>query len=228
MVLAVDERDAHVDHRVAGLDAVRERLLAALLDRGDELGRDRAALDLVDEVEALAGSRLEVDVDDAVLARAAGLAHELALDLPGLAAHGLAVGDLRLADRRLDAELAPHAVDEHLEVKLAHAGDLGLAGLLVGLDLERRVLLGEAAECDRHLLLVGLRLRLDGDLDDRLGEDDLLELDRRIGRGERVAGDDLLDADAGGDVAGVDLLELLAVVGVHHQDAADALGLAGA
>ena len=56
---------------------------------------------------------------------------------------------------------------------------------------------------------------------------DRLELDRRVGRGQRVAGDDLLDADAGGDVARVDLLDLLAVVGVHHQDAADALGAAG-
>src|SRR3712207_7037861 len=46
--------------------------------------------------------------------------------------------------------LAQHAVDEHLEVQLAHAGDLGLAGLLVRGDLERRVLLGQAAERDRH------------------------------------------------------------------------------
>ena len=45
--------------------------------------------------------------------------------------------------------------------------------------------------------------------------------------GQRVAGDDLLDADAGGDVARVDLLDVLAVVGVHHQDAPDALGAAG-
>ena len=44
------------------------------------------------------------------------------------------------------------------------------------------------------------------------------------GIGERVAGDDLLDADRGGDVAGVDLLDLLAIVGVHHQDAPDPLG----
>ena len=34
---------------------------------------------------------------------------------------GLAVGDLRLADGRLDGELALHAVDEDLEVELAHA-----------------------------------------------------------------------------------------------------------
>ena len=74
-------------------------------------------------------------------------------------------------------------------------------------------LLGEAAERDRHLLLVGLRLGLDGHLDDRLGEHDLLELDRSVGCGERVAGDDLLDADARGDVAGVDLVDFFALVG---------------
>ena len=105
-----------------------------------------AALDLVDELEALAGRGLEVDEDDPELARAAGLAHELAFDLLDRAAHRLAVGDLRAPDVRLDAELALHAVDQHLEVQLAHARDLGLAGLLVGAHLEGRVLLGEAPE----------------------------------------------------------------------------------
>src|SRR5207248_544527 len=105
-----------------------ERVLDALLDRRDELGRDGTTLDLVDEVEALARRRLEVDLDDAELARAAGLAHEAALDVPGLALDGLAVGHLRAADVGLDRELALHAVDQHLEVQLAHAGDDGLAG----------------------------------------------------------------------------------------------------
>src|SRR3954470_10331010 len=223
VVLPVDERHADVDDGVARAHAVGERLLDALLDGGDELDRHRAAADLRDEVEPLAGGRLNVDVDDAVLARAAGLAHEAALDLLGGAADGLAVGDLRAADVGLDVELAAQAVDQHLEVQLAHSGDLGLARLLVRLDLERRVLLGEAAEGDRHLLLVGLRLRLDGDLDHRLGEVDHLELDRGVGGGQRVAGHDLLDADARGDVAGVDARDLLAVVRVHHEDAPDAL-----
>src|SRR5204862_5937171 len=80
VVLAVHERHADVDHRVAGAHAGLQRLLDALLDRGDELGGDRAAADLRDEVEALAGRRLDVDVDDAVLTRAASLAHEAALD----------------------------------------------------------------------------------------------------------------------------------------------------
>src|SRR4051794_15048817 len=227
VVLPVDERHADVDDGVARAHAVGECFLDALLDRRDELDRHGPAADLRDEVEALAGRRLDVDVDDAVLPRAAGLTHEAALDLLGGAADGLAVGDLRTADVGLDVELAPHAVDQHLEVQLAHAGDLGLARLLVRLDLERRVLLGQAAQGDRHLLLVGLGLRLDGDLDDRLGEVDRLELDRRVGRGQRVAGDDLLDADAGGDVAREDLGDLLALVRVHHQDAPDPLGAAG-
>src|SRR6185437_14263337 len=95
VVLAVHQADAHVDHRVAGPDARLQRLLDALLHRGDELRGYGAALDPGDEVEALARRRLDVDVDDAVLARAAGLAHELALDLRGVATHGLAVGHLR-------------------------------------------------------------------------------------------------------------------------------------
>ena len=39
---------------------------------------------------------------------------------------------------------------------------------------------------------------------------------------ERVAGGRLLQADGGDDVAGVGLLDVLALVRVHPQDAADA------
>src|ERR1700722_907027 len=223
VVLAVHQRDAYVNHRVAGLDAVLQGLLDTLLDSRDVFRRDRSTLDLVDEVKALAGSGLHVDVHDSELARAAGLAHKLAFYLLDGAADRLAVGNLRTPDVCVNAELALHAVDEHFEMQLAHARDLGLARFLVCAHLEGGVLLGEAAKGDRHLLLVDLRLRLDGDLDDGLGEGDVLELDGCVGGGERVAGNDLLDANRGGDVAGVDLGDLLALVGVHHQDAPDAL-----
>ena len=46
------------------------------------------------------------------------------------------------------------------------------------------------------------------------------------GAAQRVAGGGLLEADAGADVARVALLDLLAVVGVHHQQPADPLGAA--
>ena len=81
----------------------------------------------------------------------------------------------------------------------------------------------EALEGERQLVLVGLGLRLDLDLDDRLGERDRLEDDRVVRVGQRVAGEGVLETDGGGDVAGVDLVDLLAVVGVHLEDAPDAL-----
>ena len=158
----------------------------------------------------------------AVLAAAAGLAHEAPVALRG-PADRLAIGDLGLADVGGDLELADHAVDEHVEVQLAHAGDERLAGLLVVLDAEGRVLLREALERDRELVLVGLRLGLDRDLDDRLGEGHRLEDDRVRGVGQRVAGVRLLEADRGGDVARVDLVDVLAMVRVELDDAPDAL-----
>jgi hypothetical protein len=51
-----------------------------------------------------------------------------------------------------------HPVDQHLEVQLAHAGDDGLAGLVVQGDLERRVLLGELLDRQGELLLVAFVL----------------------------------------------------------------------
>ena len=104
-------------------------------------------------------------------------------------------------------------------------GDQRLGRLRVGVDAERRVLLGEALEGDRELVLVGLRLGLDLDLDDRLREGHRLEDDRVVRIGQRVAGEGVLEADGRGDVAGVDLVDLLAVVGVHLEDAADPLPL---
>ena len=177
-------------------------------------------------LEDVAGARLareQADLHVAVLAAAAGL-----LGVPHLAVGGtrqrFLVGDLRLADARLDAELALQAVDDDLEVQLAHAGDDDLPGLLVGLDAEGRVLGHQLLQADAELLLVALGLRLDRQRDDRLREVHRLEHDRLLLVAQRVAGADLLQADGRGDVAGVDLLDFLTLVGVHLQEAADALG----
>jgi hypothetical protein len=98
--------------------------------------------------------------------------------------------------------------------------------LLVGAHAERRVFLRQAAQRDAHLLLVGLGLRLDGLRDHRLREHHLLERDDRIRIAQGLARRHVLQADAGGDVAGQDLLDLFALVRVHLQDPADALLLA--
>jgi hypothetical protein len=136
-----------------------------------------------------------VDLRVAVLAAAARLLGVLHLAV-GRAGQRFLVGHLRAADARLDVELALQAVDDDLEVQLAHAGDDDLAGLLVGLDAERRVLGHQLPEADAELLLVGLRLRLDGERDDRLREVHRLEHDRVLLVADRVARRDALQADA--------------------------------
>src|SRR5580704_1000306 len=118
VVLPVDEGDAHVHHRVARLHTVIERLFDPLLDSGDVFGGDVSPLDLVDELEAHAGGRLEVDEDHPELTGATGLADELPFDLLHAPAYRLAVGDLGATNVGLDPELSLHAVDEHLEVQL--------------------------------------------------------------------------------------------------------------
>ena len=142
MVRAIDQLDLDVHHRVSGQHAVLERFLDALLDRRDVLARDHAADDLVLEHEARARlGRLHVDDHMAVLSLAARLPDELAFDLLDALANGLAVRHLRPTDIRLDLELAHHAVDDDLEVQLAHARDDRLRRLLVRVDAERRVFL---------------------------------------------------------------------------------------
>ena len=104
-------------------------------------------------------------------------------------------------------------------------GDDGLAGLVVGVDLEGRVLLGELGQAHGHLVLLGLGLGLDGDGDDRGRELDGLEDDRVLLVAEGLAGGGVLEADAGDDVAGEAGVTVNAVVGVHLEDAAKTLAV---
>jgi hypothetical protein len=88
-------------------------------------------------------------------------------------------------------------------VELAHAGDDRLAGLLVGVDLEGRVLLGQALDRGAQLLLVALGLRLDGD--EMTGSGKLID-SRMIGASASQSVSPvgrLLQADDGADVPAV-------------------------
>src|SRR5215210_5811646 len=227
VVLAVQQRGLHADHGVAGEDAVLHGVLHALVDRGDVLLRDPATGDLVLELVgrrvAAHLERLEGDLHLRELAGATRLLLvRVVVALDGLADR-LAVGHLRLADVRLDVELTPHAVDQDLQVQLAHAGDDRLTGLLVEADLERRVLLGQLLDGRAQLLLVALGLRLDGHRDDRGREGHRLQDHRLLRVGQGVTRRRLLHAVDGDDLAGTHALALFALVGVHLVDLADPL-----
>ena len=103
---------------------------------------------LVDVAPAAVG-RLDHEPDMAVLATGSTGAAATRTNLFSPSARrviGLAVGDLRVADAGLHAELAAQAVDDDLQVELAHPADDDLARVGVGVDAERRVLDREPLE----------------------------------------------------------------------------------
>ena len=135
------------------------------------------------------------------------------------------IGHLRGANVRFDLELALHPIDEDVEVKLAHALDDRLARFMVGRHAEAGILGGQAVERDAHLFLVGLGLRLDAELDDRIGELHPLEDDRGVLGAQRVARGRLLEAGQSDDVAGIGFLDVLTRIRVHQEHTADLLVL---
>src|SRR3954471_21933846 len=123
MVLAVDQMHLEIDDREADQRPRLGSLAQALLDGRNIFLGNVAALDLVEELEArsaLAGD--DVDLD---LAELTGAARLLLVGIGQVdrLAEIFAIGDLRRADIGLDLELALHAVDEDLEVELAHPLD---------------------------------------------------------------------------------------------------------
>ena len=141
--VAVVEHHPHPDDREADQAALGERAAETLVAGRDELGRDGAAADLVDELVVPPLARLDVAGHPGVLARAAGLLAVQVVEV-GPLRDRLAVGDLRGAGLDHGAVLAAHPLDVDVEVQLAHAGDDGLAALLVEVDPEGRVFLGRS------------------------------------------------------------------------------------
>ncbi|GIX66226.1 MYND finger domain-containing protein [Babesia caballi] len=199
---AVEQRHTNVRYGVVGEQALLELLPSALLDRGNELLGDGAAGDVVAELDAAALlQRLDEELDVAVLASPARLAHIAALSVHGLD-EGLLELDLRGARPDGQVVLAPYAVDDDVEVELAHAADDRLLGGRFHVHAEGGVLPHELAEDVAHAFQLVAVLGLHLEADHRLGEVDGLEEHFALLGAEGVAGDDVLDADLRGHERG--------------------------
>src|SRR5215469_11199801 len=228
VIAAVVQDGLHIDHLVAREYAAFHGFLNALVDRLDVLLGNHATHDLVDELVALAGLiRLDADFHVSILAAAAGLPDVLAFRFR-LLANRLAIRHLRLADVGLHVELAHHAVNDDLQVQLAHTADDRLSAVRIGRNLERRIFLRQLAQRDTHLFLIALRLRLYGYRNHRRRELDRLQRNRVLLIANGVTRGDVAQSDARADVAREDLVDLFALIGVHLQQATDALALPAA
>src|SRR5207237_3698521 len=130
--------------------------------------------------------RLETDLAVAELPAAAGLLLVAALS-PRLVADRLEVRHAWLVQVDLDVEAVLEPRYGDLDVHLREPREELLARLLVAAQVERRVLLGEAAPRRGHLLLVPLRLGRDREAHHRLRKADLRELERLLRIEKQVA-----------------------------------------
>jgi len=159
-------------HLIAGQWTAFHCLANPLPHGRNVLTRNRTASDLVDELELLPLLGREwLDLDDRVaeLASPACLPDEATFPLGG-GSNRFAIGNLRPADVGLNTKFPEHAVNQDLQMQLAHSGDYGLSRLLVAMALECRVFLRQLGQRLGELLLVGPRLGLDGHRDHRLHE----------------------------------------------------------
>ena len=86
-------------------------------------------------------------------------------DSPG---DGFTVSDTRLADIRLYAEFAQHTVHQHIQMKLAHTFDNGLASCVIGMHPEGWIFFRKLAKRLGHFILVHRGLRLNRHRNDRI------------------------------------------------------------
>ena len=177
MVFALVDHHAQVMQREAGHRAVGQRLADALLDRRDELARNGAADDLVDELEASATfERLDPQEHLAELAGPAGLLLVAVVPLGGLRDR-LAVGDARRPGRDVHVIALGHALEHHAQVQLAHAIQHGLVHRREVLDVDAGILGHQLVERLGQPLLLAAPLRLDRHAEHRRRELDGLEVE---------------------------------------------------
>src|SRR5688500_2010172 len=215
---AVVQLHSAVDDRIPRDDPLVERFLNPLVDRGNELLRDRAARYLVDERVALSSTlRNQPDPAIAELAAPAGL-----FLVPTLRFRAppdrLPIGDLRLLHVRLDVELPLHALEHDLEMQLAHSTNDGLPELRVVRVNERRIFLVQLGQRVADLLLLAFLVGLDGHRDDGSGEIHSAKDDAMLPGAESVAGMRPLELGDDADVPTHEIGDLGAVLPLHDPD----------
>src|SRR5256886_59272 len=179
-------------------------------------GRDLARADRLDDFVL---ERLDLHVEPVVLVR------RLPFEGAAFPRDALPVHDDRRAGRDGDLVVVLDPIDRDLEVQFAHAGDQVLSRLLIDLDLDAGIRLGDQAEGLDELRQVRRRLGLDRDRYNGVGVvDDLLERLHVLVVAHGRASDRVLQADDRDHVPGIDFVHGDAVRADDHRHRLRALG----
>src|SRR5205085_5788880 len=130
----------------------------------------------------------------------------------GASGYRLPISDLGFAGVRIYFELPEHSVADNFEMQFAHAGDDGLAGVLVRIHAESWIFFSQALQRDAHFFLIQLCLWLNRHRNDGIRKGRRLEQDWMVLIAESIAGGDVLDANDGCDVARITSFDVFALV----------------
>ena len=131
MIFAVVEAHAEIHHRKSRQKAALGRIAHALFHRRNPVLGNRAAENIVHELDSRAArQRLHLDAAHAELPVAAGLLLVLAFGV-GLAANRLAVGNLGRLERQLHVIALAQLRDHHFDVLLPRAAQQKFLGLRI-------------------------------------------------------------------------------------------------
>ena len=133
----------------------------------------------------------------------------------------LAMDHPRFTHIHAGVKLPKEAVGDNLQVQFSHAGNDRLGGLIIVLDPQCGVFLHQFTQGDGQFLLVGRRLGLDRQRDDRFIEFDRFEEDGMGFITDRIARRDILESHDGDDVSGACLFHAFPLIGVHFQQPGD-------
>ena len=209
---------------IAGEIAAHACFLDALFDGRNELPRNRAAENVVDELEVgAARQRLDLDLAVAELPVAAGLLLVPAVRL-GRGLDRLAVRNARRLQVDVDAESPLQLRDRHFDVQLPLAREQQLLRLRIAAVADRRILFLEAVHRRADLVFVAAALRLDGVRQHRLRKFQRGKHGRIRFVAERVVGERVLQLRHGAEVAGAQLRHVRLRLALEQHDVAEPLG----
>jgi hypothetical protein len=164
---AVKQAHFQAEHRVSTRTSVKKTLAQSLLDRRNELPRNRAAGDLVDEDQSLFAvlQWLEGETNARHLPGAATLLAQGVVDLarPG---RGRTIGDLRRSHNGINIEVLLQFFNGDLQVQFAHASQERLSSFPIDDDAQRRIAARHQRQGLPQSFLVAAGPRLDHRFDD--------------------------------------------------------------
>ena len=106
-------------------------------------------------------------------------------------------------------------------MQFAHAADDGLSGIRIGRNLKRRVFHCQTGQSQAHFFNVGLGFRFNRQFNNRIRKFHVFQNDRISLVAQSVTGGSILQTGQSDNIAGIGLFEILTLVGMHQQHAAD-------